>query len=102
MESFDWSSYFSQRLLGVPTPPVTDYYINMVLRPHGAQRHLIQVMARTEFAVRKVMRFLLAAEDMILLTHRHNTGLKLQYQDILPVSAEMQQVIDGKRIPGFV
>lgn len=36
VESFEWSSLTSHRLLGVRTPPVLAYYSKLVLRPHWA------------------------------------------------------------------
>lgn len=61
--ALDSAAYTAHRCFGVPTPPVLSYYSNLVLRPCGAQWHLILVVARTEFVVWAILRFLLATRD---------------------------------------
>lgn len=94
IEAINWSSYFSHRLLGGPMPSVLAYYSILVLRPQGTQRHLTRDVAPTEFAICKVMRFLLAVKEGILSTHRHRTDLQLGHPIIGPVSHGVQEVLD--------
>lgn len=84
VESFEWSSYSCHRLLGVPTPLVMVYCSNLVLRPHGAQRHFNCVIAFTELAVCTIMCFLLPTKDgfcrLIVILPVCNMDMRLSYR----------------------